>query len=467
MTSAVRLERLYLWLVVPFGLTFALFNPPFRGVPDELAHYLKALALARGELGASATAPANYANLADVLEADPPAPGPALEALGREGALPKKPRFSAASRSRRGVDPEGVRASLTEGPSAELAEFHTRAGYAYPFGYVPQTLGLWLGLTLGLPPLVAFALGRLLTLAVAAAGIYLAIRVAPFGKPLFLLLALLPGTLRQTASFSYDALHIAGFFLFTAYVLALAQRPGPLGRGELARLFALSLTGSLTKPGYFLMGLLVLVLPRRAFRSARAHAGFAAATVGAGLLLTALGRVVLEADTATALKADPAGQLAFVLAHPLAFLAAVGRACWANGPRYLESLVLLVPGQADLFSPWFFVLVALGLVLLLCSLDEAVTLTRTQRVVLLGTSLAQALLVFLSIHLISSPVGHGEVLGIQGRYFLALVPPVVLSFQGGLTLRSAWVRAHPRAALLAFVLAVLGYVVVKLGFHYY
>ncbi|HEX6886054.1 MAG TPA: DUF2142 domain-containing protein [Planctomycetota bacterium] len=464
----MRYERLFLWIAVPFGLLFALFNPPFRGVPDEVTHYLKALALARGELSATGTAPSNYVELAEVLEEDWAAVRLREEWIDPGGSPAEIPPLSLLDRPKRGIDREGLRASLTQGPSAEQTEFTLRLGHAYPFGYVPQTLGLWLGLTLRAPPLIAFWMGRLATLAVAVAALYLAIRVAPFGKRLFLLLGLLPGTLRQMASYSYDALHIAGLFLFVAYALALSQRPGPLKRGELARLFALSLTGSITKPGYALMPLLVLLLPRRAFRSTRVHACFAGATIGAGLLLMALAPWILDAASVGASKADPAAQAAHVLAHPLAFLEAIGEACMERGPKYLEGLVLLVPGRSSSLSAWLFPLVLVGLVILLRSQDDVVRLARFQRVVLVGTSVAQALLVFLSLYIMWTPLGHGQVLGIQGRYFLALVPPVVLGFQGsGFTLRSEWIRAHPRAALLTFVLGVLGYAVVKLGFHYY
>ena len=88
-----------------------------------------------------------------------------------------------------------------------------------PVGYVPQAAGIAIGRLIGVEPLTAFYLGRLTNLLISIALAFFAIRLAPFGKPLFLLIGLLPMTMFELASLSCDALTISGAIFFTALLL--------------------------------------------------------------------------------------------------------------------------------------------------------------------------------------------------------------------------------------------------------
>jgi hypothetical protein len=441
------LARLYLWLVVPFGLFFVFFNPPFGGVPDELTHYFKALALAQGQVlpGPEASAPKNYVYLRLAL----------VPIAEEEGRWPP-------------VDGANVRANLTTRASAESAPVPSRVGFAYPFGYVPQAVGLWLGLRTHAPPLVAFYLARLLTFAAAVALVHAAIRTAPFGKLVFVLVGLLPITVQQLASLSYDALHLGAVLLFTAYVLALSQDPRPISGRERATVLLGSLCGSLLKPGFTLIALLVFVLPRERFRSRRAYWTFTLGTLFVGVLALVIGKLVFN-EAATGTNVDPAAQLRHVVTHPLAFLGAVVRTVYLSSRIHAEGLVFLPGRMTDSLPPLFYIVTWVSLILLVRSVEDVVRLTRGQRLVLLGTGVAQALLVFLSLYLVSTAVGKAGVGGVQSRYMLGLMPLFVLPFSGAsFRFRSDWIRRNPNVALLAggMVLAVyVGWSVWKLYYY--
>ena len=94
-----------------------------------------------------------------------------------------------------------------------------------PVGYLPQAAGIGLGRLVGAPPLTCFYLARLANLLAAIALLFFAIRLAPFGKQLFVLLALLPMTMFELASVSCDALTISGAMFFTALLLWASVRP--------------------------------------------------------------------------------------------------------------------------------------------------------------------------------------------------------------------------------------------------
>ena len=442
------LARLYLWLVLPFGLFFVFVNPPFGGVPDELSHYFKALALAQGQIlpGGRVSAPTNYVYLRQ-----------SLAEMKLEGG--RWPPFDGAK----------VRENLTMPASAEPSPIPSTVGFAYPFAYLPQALGLRLGMWSGAPPLVAFYLARLLTFAAAVALIHAAIRTAPFGKSVFLLVGMLPMCVQQIASLSYDALHFGALLWFTAYVLALARLERPLTAGERAGVLLGSLAGSLFKPGYVLIALLVFLLPRERFRSRRSYWTFTLGTLLVGVVALVLGKLLFD-EGLTGPSIDPAAQLRYVLGNPLAFLAAAAKALYLGSRLYAEGL-MFVPGRMPEnsgISPLFYVLAWVAFALLLRNQEEPVRLTRAQRLVLLVTALAQTLLVFLSLYLVSTAVGKEIVLGVQSRYFIGLVPLYVLAFQGsGFRFQSDWIRRNPNMALLLFLLGTFAYVLWSVWKLYY
>ena len=82
--------------------------------------------------------------------------------------------------------------------------------------YLPAALGISVGRILGLSAMLTFQLGRIFNLLVFILLIRLAIGVTPYWKNLFGALGLLPITLQQAASASYDAIINGLIFLFIA-----------------------------------------------------------------------------------------------------------------------------------------------------------------------------------------------------------------------------------------------------------
>jgi uncharacterized membrane protein len=163
--NTVALEKIYLGLAIFVGLFMVFINPPFFGVPDEHAHYWKALAIAQGKFWCSDTAiaaPVNYSNLPADLK---PVKIQNIKGNKMSGSKMKEALITPASKEMVSLGSAGCNAS--------------------PIGYIPQAIGLKIGLLTNASPLVAFYLGRLLSLAVVVFLIFSAIRIAPFGKIIF------------------------------------------------------------------------------------------------------------------------------------------------------------------------------------------------------------------------------------------------------------------------------------------
>ena len=99
------------------------------------------------------------------------------------------------------------------------------AGRIVPrFVYLPAALGISLGRVMGLSSLMTFTLGRMMNLLVYLLLTMLALVLMPYGRNMLALVMLLPITMQQAASASYDAILNGMLFLFTALCLRAVQK---------------------------------------------------------------------------------------------------------------------------------------------------------------------------------------------------------------------------------------------------
>lgn len=442
----LKLETVYAWLAVPIGLIFLFLMPPFQ-VPDEGAHYFKALNLAQGQMMCSeqVSAPVNYVSL--------PSDTQLVKIRGEE---------------RKKVSGTKIKEALMTAASAEKTPVPFSVCGASPVGYITQALGLKIGISASAPPLVAFYMGRLLTLIVAIALIYFAIRVAPFGKIIFLFVGLLPMAVQQIASFSYDALHIGLVLFFIAYLLRLTASPEKISQREMSWLFILSLLAFNAKQGYFLLALLVFVLPGVKFPSVKKYWIYTIGFVILNIAVFLFSRMLFSEVSAFGKGIDPNAQLWGVLKNPVGFIYIVFHSLYKGFFFYFETF-FLKPGWINTGLPdLLYMFMAVGMVLILRSKDEIVSLNMRQRLILLGVFFAQFFLVFLSMYLVWTKVGSGRIDGVQGRYFLAIAPLLIFSFyKSKFTFRSEWIRNNIQITLIVFLLIAFVFVFRNLVQLYY
>ena len=442
----LKLETIYLFGGLGFGLVMLFLNPPFQ-VPDEPAHYFKTLSIAQGQFTCSApvSVPANYAS----LPAD-------LQLIKIKGLHDKK------------ISGLQLYEALTNSASVETASVPTAVCNATLIGYVPQVIGLKIGLLTNAPPLIAFYLGRLLTLFATVVLLYYAIKIAPFGKLIFLIVGLLPMTVQQISAFSYDALHIGLILFFTAYLLKLAVEPGKISRRDAVWLFVLSLLAFNAKPGYFLLAFMIFILPKVKFPDVRKYWAYTIGVITANLSFFFLLRNLFNEGGAFGKHIDPHAQLIGVLTNPIWFPFQVLQTLYGRSTYYYET-VIFKPGWLNSSLPalWY-IFMGVAIVLLLRSVVEKNPLSRNQRRVLFGTFLAQFLFVFFALYLVWTPVGAKHVIGVQGRYLLALLPIFILSFyKSKFDFRSQWVKNNISFAVILFLLISFIFVFLHLQGMYY
>lgn len=352
-------------------------------------------------------------------------------------------------------------------------EIDTKSVYS-PALLLPQAVVMQIaGRLVELPALAVFYLCRLAGLLSYLILVWLAIRRLPFGKWILLVLAASPMALFQAATITPDAISNGIGFLFVAGCLRLAdgERMDWSGVQSLVLLVFLLFLAKLNLIPLVLLPF--LLLPPSRFASRGLYLFLLAATLFLFLVEVAGWNWIASRNFSALLldEANPGAQLRFLLGHPFAFLGTVARDVSANGWTYFQ-------GWINGYGYYYWTpprmvtgMYLLGLAAGLWSDSTAFPKNRNARPVLLLVFLAGYAATIASLYISYTPVGAGQVLGVQGRYFIPLLLPLLLvvgSFTGGKAfLPARWIPAILGTALSFNLLGLFFSFHVPCGSTYY
>ncbi len=198
-------EKTYFILAMIFGLSMVFITPPFQ-VPDEFNHFFRAYQVSEGTL----VSQKQDARLGGSLPKSLPTTATPYRALP----------FHAENKQ--SIDDIFNSFNIPLNKSDRVfVDFPNTALYS-PVPYLPQALGVSSGKIFQASPLILLYLGRLSNLFVWIILIFIAIRITPIYKWLFMLLALTPMSLFLAASLSADCFTNAIAFLAIAMFLYYA-----------------------------------------------------------------------------------------------------------------------------------------------------------------------------------------------------------------------------------------------------
>lgn len=298
-------------------------------------------------------------------------------------------------------------------------------------GYLTQAAGYALARGLGMPfrwQLIAARLANMLTYVLLC---YVGIRTMKRFKLLLSAVALMPTPLYLCCNFSYDPTISGLCFLGTALVMdAVMDRRSLLSwRRGLGIMLCLTL-GALTKTVYIPLLLLTLMLPREKFASSAArrwYKGFAVLiclmTLSTMLLSIATGGTALEDPRGTG--ADSAGQISYILHHPLTYAGTLIAYLWNNFTVYFISACRETLAYAGALPPTVSTLL---LILLFAAVftdhpaDLDQRLSARQRLWGALVLAATVALTFTTMYVAFTGVGLTTFDGVQGRYMIPVLP---------------------------------------------
>lgn len=457
-------HQIFRRLAIAFGLLFTFLTPPFQS-PDEHLHFYRAFQIAEGHLVAERQIGDCY-GYSKYFARD--------TCLG--GRLPRSVlitvrqvsqtdlRFNPSQTQQ--LDDLAAVANLPLNPDDRLfLNFKTTALHA-PIPYLPQAAGIALGNVFNLSPLLLMYAGRLGNLAAWSSLVFVAVRACPLNPELLATLALMPMSLFLAASLSVDGLtNGMAFALVGLAVAAATEAPKtPKRSPNPGWLSLLAVLLSLAKLAYFPLALLLLAIPPARWGSRRRYwLGVAGTCLASGLAVAGWSAVVARIYVSLHPELEPTTQIQLVLANPLGFVATLGRTLTTHGLGLAHQYIGVL-GWLDTPLPLAWAglswLVVLGLVLR--SRRGEGGLRWGQRWLLAIAAFASAI-VLCSLAYLWNVVGSPTVDGLQGRYFIPIVPVLALALSG----RSPPWRRWERALWLGYAIASLTLTALVLGDRFY
>jgi len=464
----LRPEYAFAIISIPFGLAFLYITPPFQ-TPDEPAHFYRAYEVS--EL--------NLARMPDEVPVS-------VRTIAMAGERMKFKSWEKISRA----EIQDLKKIKLEPENRMYVE---SVNYTLP--YLPQALGIALARAFSDSPLTYLYWARLFNLFTAIILIFLAIRTTPLHKWVFFLLGVMPMTVSQMASVSYDAPTIGLSFLLFAKILDFgfgAHEKIP-GKGILI-LFLLTVLLAFTKPPYFLIAVAFLLIPATRIGTLKKYAVIFTGLLLAGILISqfpgALSSIVqsvfVKKANAVTLAAvplhlpstelstaqppeeklnspgtvdvkspdtgarssqapdtlvppplpptpyDASAQSKFILDNPFRYAGILINSVIKYSGLYMTSFVGLF-GWNDTGLPDPLVYFYLIVILLVAATDinKEVKIGWRQKTVLISIFLVCLVIIETGLYLYSNLVGTDFIVGVQGRYFIPLAPLVFLLFYQG------------------------------------
>lgn len=294
------------------------------------------------------------------------------------------------------------------------------------FCYLPQVLGMTLGRLLGLGSVPMIYLGRLFMLLSYILACFHAIKRTPVGKFLFAAIPLLPMSLMLSSAISYDPLVLVSTLNFLACSLWLCQEPD--SRTALAECMAWAfLVGAVKGGGYLILLPVVLMFWNGNKRRSVINIG---AVVGSSLVSVILFDVILPAGSRLFQFGGETDKLSasFAFKEPLHYVSMLVE----TYIRQLDGLMINMGGThlalLEVTVPCV-IIVGLMLIMGIYSIYEKDNMQLRNR-----DKQIFSLIVFLELFLTPvmllswTTVGSEVIDGLQGRYYLPVLPLIVMVF---------------------------------------
>lgn len=295
--------------------------------------------------------------------------------------------------------------------------------------YLVSALGITLGRLLHLGFSGVAAMGTLFQGICFILAMTYALHKIPFGKRTLFVIALLPMTLQQANSFSYDSGLIAAAVVVTALALRWAWEkasPSEILCYVLAALMLLSVKSGLY--AILLLLPLFLCLPKGWHKNKKIRgcllAGGGILLVVAVIWLAAGGGERIYEMLTTRYEITWAESMGYsvvdYLTHPVDTIKLLCKTAVSKGGYYILTLVGELLGWIDIMIPrpiTLFLLLLLLLSLVRTPNDRG-EMTKSSRIAFVVIALAADLLCVLSMLVFWTPQGADVVEGVQGRYFI-------------------------------------------------
>lgn len=413
-------------IALPFGLIYMNITPPLWGT-DETSHFARVYQLAHGQIlphmdqaNYGGSIPKNLYDLSNYTKDD------LLD--NKVENIPQRKDVDNISAYKRFTD---------KSFSKEQHAYIWTASYS-PVAYIGPTIGVVVADIFNTSIGQTIFLARLGSLLVYVALIWLSIRLLRDSKLKWLIfvIALLPISLFQASVVTADSIATGLSLLFISLFIRLIQdkKLNTKNRTILNVFIGVALILPLAKINYIFLSLALILLPTTLFRTNKAAIAIKAAVttfaIMLGLIWTSVINVSGNAPVSQrpdGIKVIPAAQISFVMHQPLHFIAACVISIVKGMDSYIQSITALI-GWNYISIPLVFIF-ALCLSIIFSAMyakDELIVI-RKKLLLLCILALGGIISIFGALYVAFNPPGSRIVDGVQGRYFLPFLVPIVIT----------------------------------------
>lgn len=312
--------------------------------------------------------------------------------------------------------------------------------------YLPQAVGISLGRICNCNGTVTILLGRLFSLFFFTGVTCFSMKIIPFGKNILFAVSLLPMTLELTASYSYDSMIIALAFLFIALLCRLIFAKESLAiRDILFPAVVISLLAPL-KYVYIPLVILSLLLPGERYKAKREK------WISISILFGSITVVLLSLRGGQQIyipsfDAPEYRTVAYCLRNVKEVICVYWNTLVQKTPYYISTMVGMSLGWLEIHMPLeVFALSILNLFMSTIQTDlQSRICIRNRHYFVFSICFFSVFFLTLTAMLLAwTPVSSMCIEGVQGRYFLPVLPLFMLCIQK-MDIRSAKSMVKPIA----------------------
>lgn len=404
-----KIEQMFLFMGILFGALYMFLLPPFT-VPDEATHLDTTYYFSSKLLGEDAVDEEGYV----LYRSD--------DVMFNHGEqhIPTAKTYAMMFHNLFRMDHSEDTATTGRGPLAVPA-----------VSYIPQIIGVTLARLLGLGNILMLLLGRMFALAFYLVCVYWAIRMAPIGKEVLMVVGLMPMTLQMAGSFSYDSVVLALCFLYTGILLYLTFEAPSVTWKHILLLAVLFAWMSPVKLVYVCLAFAMLIIPADKFSDKRMKYLMILGVIAAGaiaILLTRFHSVTAIGTGEGTLEGQNLYSINYLLDNPTKVLTMTYGTIVGRGTYYLETMIGQYLGWLEILVPGYIIYGFYTLIVLasIRRTDELKVFSAGQKLWIFLIVAGSTVMICAALLFDCTPIDSNYIYGIQGRYFLPMLPLLMM-----------------------------------------
>lgn len=324
--------------------------------------------------------------------------------------------------------------------------------------YIPASLGIKIADTISNSPMVIFYVGRLFNFICSFLILLFAIKQIPKYKKLILLVSMIPMFIQQMISYSYDSMLNSLCILVISYFIKFFCSK-KIDNKDLVFYTIASIIILDIKAPYFLLCLPILFLDNNKFGNKKEKIKkilFITISIFISYLLFKFVSDYGFINTKTATSQVDRGNSISSLFNVKHLLLVIYKTLTTNGWLYLESMIgnfgwMNIKLNGIMIYAYLFIII-------ISVISEENGLSLKNRIINILLVLCLVCGIFLAMYLYWTPTNNLVIEGVQGRYFLAALPLLMISFipkRNFIELSNKFIYSFINISMFVYIVTIL------------